>query len=179
MLALDIITSETHASTRGRELAIVSSASRRSSYYVAFLDLVRRQLRRDYAEADLNEAGLRIYTTLDPTAQAAAESSLVRGLDALQPDRPILEGAVIITNPHNAEVRAVVGSRRTGFDGFNRALDAKRQVGSLIKPVIYLAALESGNHSLATIIDDEAIEVPLDNGRLGRQATSMVRRMDR
>ncbi len=71
---------------------------------------------------------------------------------------------MIVTNPHNAEVRALVGSRRIGYDGFNRALDAKRQVGSLIKPVVYLAALESGRHSLATQIEDAPITISLDNG---------------
>jgi penicillin-binding protein 1B len=113
----------------------------------------------------LEATGLKIYTTLDPTIQASAEEALVAELERLQPDRPELEGAVIVTNPHNAEVRALVGSRRVGYDGFNRALDAKRQVGSLIKPVVYLAALESGRHTLASEVDDAPILVPLEGGK--------------
>jgi penicillin-binding protein 1B len=164
MLLLGIVDTGAHLRAKGSELGVVTANTRRSAYYASFLDLVRRQLRRDYADEDLQARGLKIYTTLDPTIQAASEEALVEELDRLQSGRPALEGAVIVTNPHNAEVRALVGSRRIGYDGFNRALDAKRQVGSLIKPVVYLAALESGRHTLATQVEDVPITVPLDNG---------------
>jgi penicillin-binding protein 1B len=164
MLDQGIISADAHAAANTRGLSIVDTASRRASYYAAFLDLVRRQLSRDYAAQDLTASGLSIYTTLDPMMQSASELALTLELDHLQLERPELEGAVLVTNPHNAEVRAIVGSRRTGFDGFNRALDARRQVGSLIKPAVYLAALESGRHSLATLVDDAPIDVPLGNG---------------
>src|SRR5690606_28566649 len=78
---------------------------------------------------------------------------------------PELEAAVVVTSPHNAEVLALVGSRKSGYDGFNRALDARRQIGSLIKPAVYLAALESGRYNLATIVDDAPIEIRLEDGR--------------
>lgn len=165
MLALGAIDADAHAAARAADVGIVDPASRRSAYYTAFLDLVRRQLQTDYEDGDLQATGLKVYTTLDPAAQAAAEAALVTELDRLQPDRPPLEGALIVTNPHDAEVKALVGSRLPGFDGFNRALDAKRQVGSLIKPAVYLAALESGTHTLVTSVEDEPIDVSLDNGR--------------
>lgn len=165
MLDLGLIETQAYAASTLRKLEVVTAAGRRAAYYASFLDLVRRQLRRDYPDDVLEATGLKVYTTLDPTIQASAEEALVAELERLQPDRPELEGAVIVTNPHNAEVRALVGSRRVGFDGFNRALDAKRQVGSLIKPVVYLAALESGRHSLATEVDDAPIIVPLEGGK--------------
>jgi penicillin-binding protein 1B len=165
MLEVGIIDVQAHAASTARELDVATAESRRTAYYAAFLDLVRRQLRRDYADEDLQATGLKIYTTLDPTIQAAAEEAVVEELERLQPGRPELEGAVVVTNPHDAEVRALVGSKRVGYDGFNRALDAKRQVGSLIKPAVYLAALESGRHTLATQIEDAPITVPLDNRR--------------
>src|SRR5690606_14197074 len=105
---------------------------------------------------------------LDPVVQAAAESALIRELDAIQASRegaPPLEGAVVVTSPHNAEVLALVGSRQSGYDGFNRALDARRPIGSLIKPVVYLAALESKRYTLASPIDDAPIEIQLENGQ--------------
>lgn len=166
MAAEGVITEEAEAAAKRQPIGVVDRLSRESAYYASFLDLVRRQLARDYDADDLEAAGLRIYTTLDPATQALAEWTLATEIDRLEPNRPPLEGAVVVTSPHNAEVRAVVGSRLTGFDGFNRALSASRPVGSLIKPVVYLAALESGRHSLASLIEDAPIEVTLDNGQI-------------
>jgi penicillin-binding protein 1B len=164
MAAQDVITPEVEALAKRQPLGIVDRQSRETAYYAPFLDLVRQQLDRDYARNDLEAAGLKVYTTLDPATQALAEWTLGVEIERLEANRPPLEGAVIVTNPHNAEVRAVVGSRRTGFDGFNRALNAHRPVGSLIKPAVYLAALESGRHSLASLVSDEPISVPMPNG---------------
>jgi penicillin-binding protein 1B len=138
------------------------------SYVPAYLDLVRRHLKRDYAEADLAAAGLAVYTSLDPRAQAAAERALtvnLKRLDAASKVRGArLEGAVIVTEPNSGDVVAVVGGRDFGTDGFNRALDAHRQIGSLVKPAIYLAALETGHYNAATLIEDSAIELKLSDG---------------
>ena len=139
-------------------------------YVPAFLDLVRRHLKRDYAEADLSAAGLSIFTTLDPRAQAAAERSLTRELkrlDAASRNKGShLEGAVIIAEPQSGEVVAVVGGREIGSAGFNRALDAHRPIGSLVKPAVYLAALESGRYTAASLIEDAPISIKLGDGSL-------------
>jgi penicillin-binding protein 1B len=138
------------------------------SYVPAYLDLVRRHLKRDYAEADLAAAGLAVYTSLDPRAQTAAESALtlnLKRLDAASRVRAAhLEGAVIVAEPHSGDVVAVVGGRDVGTDGFNRALDARRPIGSLVKPAVYLAALETGRYTAATLIDDAPIELKLGDG---------------
>ena len=138
------------------------------SYVPAYLDLVRRHLKRDYAEADLAAAGLAVYTSLDPRVQAAAERALasnLKRLDAVSRTRDDhLEGAVIVTEPNSGDVVAVVGGRDSGSDGFNRALDARRPIGSLVKPAVYLAAIESGRYNAATLIEDAAIELKLPNG---------------
>ena len=137
-------------------------------YVPAFLDLVRRHLKRDYAEADLEAAGLAIYTTLDPRAQAAAERALTRGLkrlDAQSRERDAhLEGAVVVAAPQSGDVLAVVGGRDTGGEGFNRALDARRPIGSLVKPVVYLSALETGRYSAASLLEDAPLELKLGDG---------------
>jgi penicillin-binding protein 1B len=153
-----------------RPLGIVSSNTQGGGYYPAFLDLVRRTLRRDYHEEDLTEAGLRIFSTLDPVVQTQAEKSLTQELERLdktrkQKDRK-LEGVVVVTTPQSGEVIAMVGGRQAGFDGFNRALDARRSIGSLVKPVIYLAALESGQYTAASLVEDGPVEVKLANGKL-------------
>jgi penicillin-binding protein 1B len=139
------------------------------AYYPAYLDFVRRTLRRDYRDEDLTEAGLRIYTSLDPRAQDAAERALERELARLDrlhkhPDAS-LEGAVVVTSPQSGDVIAIVGGRDVGYDGFNRALDAHRSMGSLVKPFIYLTALESGRYNAATVVQDAPVDVKLVNGR--------------
>ncbi|HED15366.1 MAG TPA: penicillin-binding protein 1B, partial [Gammaproteobacteria bacterium] len=104
------------------------------SRYPAFLDLVRRQLRRDYRDEDLMSEGLRIFTTFDPLIQARAEKDFRQSLDQLEKQHSIeadqLQGAAIITDVQQGEIVAVIGGRDPKFAGFNRALDAIRQVGS-------------------------------------------------
>jgi penicillin-binding protein 1B len=138
------------------------------SYVPAYLDLVRRHLKRDYAEADLAAAGLAVYTSLDPRAQAAAERALTLNLQRLDSASRVrgvhLEGAVIVAEPSSGDVIAVVGGRDVGTDGFNRALDARRPIGSLVKPAVYLTALESGRYNAATLIEDAPIELKLKDG---------------
>jgi penicillin-binding protein 1B len=130
------------------------------------LGLVRRQLLSHYPAAELERTGLKVLSTLDPAVQSAAERALIDGLAARGPTADVLDGAVVITSPHTGEVQAIVGSRRPEVEGFNRALDARRQIGSLIKPAVYLAALESGRYDLGTVVDDAPIQVTLDNGDL-------------
>jgi penicillin-binding protein 1B len=132
-------------------------------YYPAYLDLVRRTLRRDYREEDLTEAGLSVFTNLDPRNQELAEKILDRELARL--DRlhkakgDPLEGSVVVTAPQSGDVTAVIGGREAGFDGFNRALDARRPIGSLVKPFVYLAAIETGRYNPASIIQDLPVNI--------------------
>ena len=140
------------------------------SYVPAYLDLVRRHLKRDYAEADLAAAGLSVYTSLDPRAQAAAEHALTQNLKRLDAASRVrganLEGAVIVAEPNSGDVVAVVGGRDADSDGFDRALDARRPIGSLVKPAVYLTALETGKYNAATLIEDAPIELKLRDGRV-------------
>lgn len=139
------------------------------TYYPAYLDFVRRTLRRDYRIEDLTREGLRIYTSLEPRAQDQAEHALERELGRLDhtrknPDAK-LEGAVVVTSSQSGDVIAIVGSRNVGYDGFNRALDARRPIGSLVKPFIYLTALESGRYNAATVVQDVPVSIKLVNGK--------------
>ena len=165
MAATKLVTADDAAAAAERALDLVP-ASERNAAQSAFLRLVRRQLAADYAAEDLERTGLTVLTTLDPAEQAAAERALAEGLEALGAQGKDLDGAVIVTSPQTGEVRALVGSRRSGFEGFNRALDARRPIGSLIKPAVYLAALESGDYTLASLVEDAPIEVKMPNGDL-------------
>ena len=153
-----------------RPLGITDNAGRSANYFPAFLDLVRRQLREDYPEDELTEAGLTVFSTLDPLLQEKAEVALSEELarqDASgRKGAKGLEGSVVVTTPQTGEIIAVVAGRRASFDGFNRALDMKRPIGSLAKPLVYLAALESGRYTPASTVMDEPIEIKLDDGKL-------------
>lgn len=136
------------------------------SRFPAYLDLVRRQLRRDYRDEDLRSAGLRIFTALDPLTQFATEEAVSRGLKTLPSEaarRGTLQAAAIVSHPGSGEVLAVVGDRDPFRAGFNRALLAERQIGSLIKPAVYLAALEQG-YTLLSAVEDEAVSVVNERG---------------
>ena len=173
MAQYQVIDTDAAKRAAARPLGLASSNASAAGYYPAFLDLVRRTLRRDYREEDLTESGLRIFSTLNPTVQRKAESALLQELERLDKGRKQaqgrkLEGVVVVTAPQNGEVIAMVGGRRANLDGFNRALDAKRSIGSLVKPVIYLAAIESGKFHAASIVEDGPVEVKLANGKVWR-----------
>ena len=150
----------------GKSLGILS-AGFRAGYHPAFLDLVRRQLVQDYDDDDLTSSGLRVFTTLDPAVQRATEESLSAGVKRLSegvPARSEMQGAAVVAQLQTGEVLALVGGRDTGFDGFNRALEAARPIGSLVKPAVYLAAVERGDFTFASRVADEPVEIPLPNG---------------
>ncbi len=156
------ITKKQQLETRTAPLGVIDRPRRGTSPYPAFLDLVLRQLRRDYREQDLRSEGLRIITTLDPRVQDVAEKSLAGRLSRLEKNKggrtQDLQGALVVTRIHDAEVQALVGDRNPRYKGFDRALDARRPIGSLIKPVVYLTALQDPQHyTLATLLDDRPL----------------------
>lgn len=133
--------------------------------FPAFMQLVRKQIAADFDEATLRAGGLSIFTTLDPAVQVDAERALASVLDGMGKRGKPLQGAVVVTDANNGSVLAVVGGRDAGRRGFNRALDARRPIGSLIKPFVYLVALTQPQRwSLATLLDDTPISMTLPNG---------------
>lgn len=160
MLADNIIDEETYTEADKQPLTDVDPHKGGFNRFPAFLELVKSQLVKQYREEDLKTGGLKILTTLDPQVQFAAEKQLSRSLDRLgnSDSRPHVEGAVIVTGRETGEVQAVLGARKTIQSGFNRALNANRPIGSLIKPVVYLTALSNG-YTLAAPLDDTAIEL--------------------
>jgi len=137
------------------------------SRYPAFLDLVRRQLKRDYRASDLSSEGLKIFTTLVPPDQEYAQRAVSQGLDKLkQRGLPAdLQSALVLADVTSGEIRALVGDRVSGRNGFNRALDARRQIGSVIKPLVYLSALEHvEDYNLITPVLDEPISLRQPDG---------------
>jgi penicillin-binding protein 1B len=164
-----VIDGEQARAAREAPLGLSDKGGRPTGAYPAFLDLVRRQLQRDYREEDLRSEGLRIFTTLSPRVQSAAEEAVRTRLPALEKSRSFqsgtLESAAVVASAAQGEILALVGGRDTDYAGFNRALEAVRPIGSLIKPVIYLTALaEPERYSLATTLSDRSISLPLGDG---------------
>ena len=157
-----LITKQQLASSLNRNLGVSRSSSGIASYYPAFLDQVRQELASDYGPKDLNSIGLRIFTTLKTRSQETLQETVSQTLNDIEKQRSIpqgsLESAAIIADSQTGEILALVGGRDAKVDGFNRAINAFRPIGSLIKPVVFLSAIESGIH-LASVIEDSPITI--------------------
>ncbi len=165
----DLIDQKQVLKAKQSPLNVAPKPNRGHGLYPAFIELVKRDLKKDYREEDLMSEGLRIFTTLDPIVQKVSEKETVQWIQRLEKERDIapdtLQGGVVVTRVGSAEIVAVVGGRNVRFEGFNRALDIQRPVGSLLKPALYLSALEK-NYTLASLIDDEAIQVTMRDGQV-------------
>ncbi len=171
MAELGLIGQEEARRARSRPLEVSKQGRKAINTFPAFLDLVRRQLQRDYRDEDITSEGLTIFTTLDPQLQWQLEKTLASGLQGLEKGRGTesgkLEGAAVVTSVQGGEVLALAGGRDPKFAGFNRALDAQRQVGSLLKPAVYLTALEQPQrYTLATLLDDSPLTYKARNGSI-------------
>jgi penicillin-binding protein 1B len=162
MARLELIDARTARTAKAAALGVAARPAGNLSAHAAYLDLVRRQLRRDYRDEDLQTAGLQVFTALDPAVQSAAERALAQRLARIEGWRKLpagtLEGAAVVVSPDDGEVLAVVGGRERSYAGFNRALDARRPVGSLVKPAVYLTALaQPQRYTLITPLDDSPL----------------------
>jgi penicillin-binding protein 1B len=154
---------------KSRPLGVTDRPRSGGSHYPAFIDLVRRQLKRDYRSSDLSSEGLRIFTTLAPSEQEYAQQAVSSGMEDLgQRGLPVdLQSALVLADVASGEIRALVGDRVAGRNYFNRALDARRQIGSVIKPLVYLLALEHvDDYNLITLVKDEPVSLRQPDGSL-------------
>ncbi len=181
------ITASEAESARGEPIRLAEAQGEaeepRGSYFV---ERVRQEMEQ-IVGSRFYTAGLKIHTTLDPTAQRAAEEELARQLDAVEAGRfgtfrhetypeakgvsaetgetPYLQGAVVLMEAASGEVRALVGGRDFSDSKFDRATQALRQPGSAFKPFVYAAALERYG-SPAHVAEDAPIRMVLDGGRV-------------
>ena len=148
-----------------KELGTAPPNYRTETKYPAFHDLVRIELQENFNEKDLRTKGLAIETNVDPILQASLEDSIVKTkkqlIEKYGTKLNELEGAAIAVDISNGEVKAVVGSSSPSSYGFNRSINAIRPIGSLVKPFIYLTALDQyDQYNLTTILDDSKLSVP-------------------
>jgi penicillin-binding protein 1A len=151
-----------------------------------FIERVRREL-EEVVGSRFYTAGLRIHTTLDRTAQQAAEEELSRQLTGIEAGRfgtyrhasyagtesvgaatgetPYLQGVVVVMDAATGEIRALVGGRDFEDSKFDRASQALRQPGSAFKPFVYLAALQRYGSPLH-VVEDSPLRLTLSGGRV-------------
>ncbi|BAV96677.1 penicillin-binding protein 1B [Lysobacter enzymogenes] len=168
MLETGLIKQEEHDRAVKTPLEITQNPGNiAANRFPAYVDLIRRQLARDYPADALAGAGLSVMSGMSPAAQAQAEGAVARTLKNLDNKRrPPLQAGLVVTDVHNGEVVAVVGSREFTQPGFNRAVEAQRPVGSLLKPFVYLLALaRPSEFNLSTWVDDSPVTVKLGRGR--------------
>jgi penicillin-binding protein 1A len=139
---------------------------------------VRRQLEGILDETTIEQGGLKISTTIDPRLQQAAENELAVRISEIErskgetqhggdpntglPDNDVLEGAFFAEDPSTGAIRAVVGSRDFALSQYNRAMQARRQVGSTLKPLIYATAFAEKGYNPASTIDATPFDLRLD-----------------
>ncbi len=167
MLEQGMVGEEEYNAAIERPLGVSAKPLYEDNRYPAFMNLVQRNLKREYNDEDLQSEGLRIFTTLDPWVQEQLERSLAKRLGEIQkgyPRAPALEGAGVVTSTVTGEVVALLGGRDPKFQGFNRATDIVRPIGSLVKPPVYLTAIEKG-YTLARRVDDIPFTLSQPNGQ--------------
>jgi len=143
---------------KNRKLVVTSRNKR--SLYPAFINLVQRQLTRDYDAEDLKSEGLQIFTTLDPYIQRVTEQSIRSTVPVLDRESDEMQAAAVVASSDSGEILAIVGDRNPSFAGFNRALDAQRHIGSLMKPVVYLTAVkQKEKYTLGSLLSDTRLRV--------------------
>ncbi|MEW9623951.1 penicillin-binding protein 1B [Rhodanobacter geophilus] len=148
-------------------LDVIKNGQLPHNRFPAFMQLVRQQITSDFDEDTLRAGNLSIFTTLDPAAQLYSEQAIDTTMKELGKRADPLQAAGVVTDTHDGSVLAVVGSRIPGDQGFNRALDSQRPIGSTIKPFVYLVALTNPSRwNLATALDDGPISMPQPNGTL-------------
>ncbi|WP_318376110.1 bifunctional glycosyl transferase/transpeptidase, partial [Enterobacter sp.] len=135
----------------------------------AFMQMVRQELQAKLGDKVKDLSGVKIFTTFDSVAQDAAEKAAVEGIPALIKQRKLsdLETAMVVVDRFSGVVRAMVGGATPQFAGYNRAMQARRSIGSLAKPATYLTALSQPNqYRLNTVIADAPISLRQPNGQV-------------
>jgi penicillin-binding protein 1B len=130
--------------------------------YAALMDKVKRELDVALNHKLQRTNGLSVFTSFDPHMQVAAQNAVQTSISTItkSKDVPALQGAMVVSDYTTGQIKAIVGDKNGRISGFNRAIDARRPIGSLIKPLVYLLALEqSDEFNLASVLKDEPIKL--------------------
>lgn len=165
LMQQDILTPRQYEEAASRDLDIQDNP-RIASRQPAYFQQVNIELKKYVGDRFQAKKGIRVFTSLDPVSQDKLEKSIARKVPELSKTAgDKLEAAAIAVDRNTGEIRAMVGGKRTGYDGFNRALNASRPIGSLVKPAVYLTALERPEkYTLATTLMDTPLSLKGSKG---------------
>ena len=167
----ELISQESYEKFINATLDLSTSQSRTRKEFTSFTDVVLRQLSGKISADELTQGDFSIFTTMDIEVQRAAERAIASELEAIEKRNGMtpgtLEGAIVVVRPDDGEILAIAGGRKAYVGTFNRAIDAKRQIGSLIKPVVYISAfMESKKWTLSTLVADKPFSYKTENGKV-------------
>ena len=165
LMQQEILTAVQYEQAVNRPLDIQENlkiASRQPAYF----QQLKHELKEKVGARYHSDSGLRLFTTLDPVSQVMLEKAIMSKIPELEKKSGKgLEAAAVAVDRRTGEIRAMVGGKRTGYDGFNRALNASRPIGSLVKPAVYMTALSHPKqYTLATTLKDEKITLKGNKG---------------
>ncbi|MGB2078910.1 MAG: penicillin-binding protein 1B [Vibrio sp.] len=167
MMEQEILTPDQYSQAVKNDLGIQQNlhmARRQPAYF----EQLSNELKEKVGDKFTPDSGLRVFTTLDPVSQSYLEKAVrvsVPKLEARVGEG--LQTASVAVDRQTGEIRAMVGGKQAGFDGYNRALHAKRQIGSLAKPSVYLTALQNPEKfNLATTLEDKPVSIKSSNGQV-------------
>jgi penicillin-binding protein 2D len=166
MLDSKAITRQEYDTAFKTQIEIYDGLRSEEPYGQYFKDEVRRQLVEQFGEERIEQGGLKIYTTIDPYMQRAADAAvdqsiadIEKALPKRKTPRDPLQAALIAIDPDTGAVRAMVGGRDFRVSNFNRATRARRQPGSAFKPFVYATAVEDGFGPDDYIEGDDELDV--------------------
>ncbi|MEF1248030.1 penicillin-binding protein 1B [Vibrio owensii] len=165
LMQQDMLTAQQYEQAVNRPLD-TQSKPRIASRQPAYFQQLNIELKEKVGDNFKAETGLRLFTSLDPVSQSKLEQAIAKKVPELAKRvGKELEAAAVAVDRHSGEIRAMVGGKRVGYEGFNRALNASRPIGSLVKPAIYLTALEQPEkYNLATTLHDTPLSLKGSKG---------------
>ncbi len=168
MVENKLLTTKEYRASLKRPIDIAPMKASLQKSYPGFLELVNRELKQLLPDQKTLDAGVRVFTYFDLQKQTAMEESIQKSLPYLEkrPNTDKLEAAMISVNVEKGGVSALVSGRDVRYSGFNRVLDTKRNIGSLVKPAVYLTALQLPHYNLATLLDDSPVQVTNEQGKV-------------
>ena len=151
-------------------LDVIPEHKRKKRDFASFVDVVLDRLSEKVNSSDLTRGDFSVFTTMDIEVQRAAERALSTELSAIEKSHGIpdgtLQGGIVVVRPDDGELLAVAGGRNSYVGAFNRAIDIRRPIGSLVKPFIYMTAFMQGKKwTLSTLVSDKPVTFKLKDGQ--------------